>query len=232
MYSPTYSELKLYLEKELDLEDETFITADEMLSYFNEAVDLVEAAIHTIYEDYFLTSDTILVVNGTASYDLPDDIYAQKIRRVLYNNGTNLKYEIKRVKKLEDTMFFQSADLYQYLLRNSSSSGVKMNLYPTPAETNSYITVWYIRNAAKFAEDTDECDIPEFTSVIVQFVRYKCLTKEGHPDAQQAAMDLERMKQEMIDTLTARVPDEDNFVDKDMGFYSDFDDWRFGGGMY
>jgi hypothetical protein len=46
VYSPTYAELKSYLQKELDLEDETFITDDEFLSYFNEAVDMVEAAIH------------------------------------------------------------------------------------------------------------------------------------------------------------------------------------------
>jgi hypothetical protein len=68
--------------------------------------------------------------------------------------------------------------------------------------------------------------------VLVQFVRWKCLSKEGHPDANQAGADLERMKQEMVDTLTARVPDEDNFVLKDMSFYRDYDDWRFGGGQY
>ena len=60
MYSPTYADLKSYLEKELDLEDETFITADEMQSYFNEAVDMIEAAIHNIYEDYFLTNASIV----------------------------------------------------------------------------------------------------------------------------------------------------------------------------
>ena len=49
MYSPTYSELKTYLEQELDLQDETFITSTEMMSYFNEAVDMIESAIHNIY---------------------------------------------------------------------------------------------------------------------------------------------------------------------------------------
>ena len=109
---------------------------------------------------------------------------------------------------------------------------MKITLFPTPQDSNSNITVWYLRNAKRFSADTDVCDIPEFTSVVVQFVRYKCLTKEGHPDAAQAAQDLERMKQEMVDTLTARVPDEDNTVLKDTTFYRDFDDWRFGGGFY
>lgn len=232
MYSPTYADLKSYLEKELDLEDETFITADEMRSYFNEAVDMIEASIHNIYEDYFLTNSSLSILNGQAAYNLPTDIYAQKIRKVLYNDGGGYKYEIKRVKKLEETMFIQTPDLYSYVLTNDATAGLKLTLFPTPVADQPYGTIWYIRNAKRFTQDTDVCDIPEFTNVLVQFVRWKCLSKEGHPDTNQAGSDLERMKQEMVDTLTARVPDEDNFVLKDMSFYRDFDDWRFGGGQY
>lgn len=232
MYSPTYSELKTYLQKELDIEDETFITATELQSYFNEGVDMVEAAIHNIYEDYFLTSVPIFFVSGTQNYSLPSDIYAQKIRRVLYDDGGAKKYVIKQVKKLEEIMYIQTPDLYRYVLTNSGTSGIQMTVYPTPSETSSFVTMWYIRNAKRFTSDSDVCDIPEFTSVIVQYARWKCLNKEGHPDTQQAAMDLDRMKQEMVDTLTARVPDEDNYVMNDMSFYRDFDDWRYGGGIF
>ena len=229
MYSPTYADLKSFLEKELDLEDETFITPEEFQYYFNEAVDMIEAACHTIYEDYFLTSATISLVNGTSAYALPSDIYAQKIRAVLYNDGEAKKYNIKRFRKLDDTLFVQTPDAYRYLLTNDSTNGNRMVFYPTPAETNTYITIWYIRNAKRFTADSDVCDIPEFTNVLVQFVRWKCLSKEGHPDAQQAATDLDRMRQEMVETLTARVPDEDNTVIKDFSFYDDFDGIEYGG---
>ena len=229
MYSPTYSELKTYLEQELDLQDETFITPNEMMSYFNEAVDMIESAIHNIYEDYFLTNTPLSIANGQAAYTLPSDIYAQKIRRILYNDGGAYKYEIKRVKKLEEIMFIVAPDLYSYIITNDSTNGLRINLYPTPQADQPFATIWYIRNAKRFTQDTDVCDIPEFTNVLVQFVRWKCLNKEGHPDAQQAGSDLDRMKQEMVDTLTARIPDEDNFVLKDTSFYRDFDDWRFGG---
>lgn len=232
MYSPTYLELKTYLQKELDLQDETFITSDEFMSYFNEAVDMIEAAIHNIYEDYFLTSSPLAISSGTSDYSFPSDIYAQKIRKVLYNDNGSLKYEIRRLKRLEDMLYIDSNDLFAYVITNGSAGGVKMTLYPTPQISNSAITIWYLRNAKRFTADTDVCDIPEFTNVLVQFVRWKCLSKEGHPDANQAGMDLERMKQEMVDTLTARVPDEDNTVLKDTTFYRDFDDWRFGGGFY
>lgn len=232
MYSPTYADLKAYLQKELDLEDETFITAQEFMDYFNEAVDMIEASIHNIYEDYFLTNTSLSILNGQAAYNLPTDIYAQKIRKILYNDGGAYKYEIKRVKKLEETMFIQTPDLYSYVLTNDASAGLKITLFPTPVADQPYVTIWYIRNAKRFTSNTDVCDIPEFTNVLVQFVRWKCMSKEGHPDTVQALEDLGRMKQEMVDTLTARVPDEDNFVLKDMSFYRDYDDWRFGGGQY
>jgi hypothetical protein len=228
MYSPTYAELKSALQKELDLEDETFITAQEFLNYFNEGVDVVEASIHTIYEDYFLTKGNLSLVNGTADYGLPSDIYAQKIRGMYYDDGSK-KYDIKRVRKITDVKFVEQTDYYQYIITNTSASGLKITLYPTPAETNSYVTLWYIRNAKRFSADADVCDIPEFTHVIVQYVRWKCMSKEGHPDTPQALNDLERMKQEMVETLTARVPDEDYEITQDMSFYNDFDDYRFGG---
>jgi len=232
MFSPTYSQLKTYLEQELDLQDETFITPNELMAYFNEAVDMIEAAIHNIYEDYFLTNAVLPITSGVAGCTLPSDIYAQKIRKILYNDNGSLKYEIRRLKKLEDILYIQPTDLYAYVILNSSTSGLALTLYPTPQDTNTNITIWYIRNAKRFTSDSDVCDIPEFTNVLVQFVRWKCLNKEGHPDTAQAGSDLDRMRQEMVDTLTARVPDEDNFVLKDTTFYRDFDDWRFGGGFY
>lgn len=230
MYSPTYAELKLSLQKELDLEDETFITADEFLNYFNSAVDEVESAIHTIYEDYFLTKANISLVSGTATYDFPEDIYAQKIRAILYNDSGSKKYFVQRVKKLEETMWVENNDFYKYLITNTSADGLQIQFFPTPSETSSTnMTIYYLRNAKRFEDSTDVCDIPEFTHVIVQYVRWKCMSKEGHPGTQEALADLERMKADMVTTLEARVPDEDNFVMMDQSFYFDFDDWRAGG---
>lgn len=230
MYSPTYSELKAQLQKELDLEDQTFVTAQELLNYANEAVDMVESAIHSIYEDYFLTKTTLTLVSGQQTYSFPTDIYAQKIRNISYNDGGSQTYDIRRIKKLYDTNFILPPDLYQYLITNDSTSGLKIVFYPTPAENSSNVTIWYLRNAKRFSSDSDVCDIPEFTAVVVQYMRWKCMNKEGHPDTAMAAQDLDRMRQEMVDTLTARVPDENNYVTPDFTFYQDFDDYTYGGG--
>jgi hypothetical protein len=235
MYSPTYGELKSNLQKELDLEAEDFITPTELLNYFNEAVDMVESTIHTIYEDYFLTSAKISLVNGTSDYRLPNDIYAQKIRGMFYSDGAAKLFEIKRIKQLNDLNYLklpgsQTYD-YSYLITNNSSSGLKIAFYPTPNETSQNITIWYLRNAKRFTVDADVCDIPEFTAVIIQYARWKCLDKEGHPSTQMAAATLQQLRQEMVDTLTARVPDEDNGVIGDFSHYNEFDT-MFNGGWF
>lgn len=225
MYSPTYLELKTNLEQELDLQDETFITPAEFLNYFNEAVDMVEAAIHTIYEDYFLVSTPLTFASGTATYVLPTDIYAQKIRGLYYNDGSTNIYEVKRIKKLSDTNWLNlsSTNSLQYLITNDATNGLRIAFYPTPTASGAFGTIWYIRNAKRFSANADVCDIPEFTAVIVQYVRWKCMSKEGHPDTGSAAGALQAMKQDMIETLTARVPDEDNKIPMDLSFYDDFD---------
>jgi hypothetical protein len=67
----TFAEIKAKVESDLGMEDEDFVSADEMLAYGNEAIDEAEAEIHTINEDYFLTMGPISLVSGTDSYDLP-----------------------------------------------------------------------------------------------------------------------------------------------------------------
>lgn len=224
MYNPPYSELKQNVQMELDIQDETFITSTEILSYFNEGVDMVEAAIHTIYEDYFLTNTPLYLLNGVAAYDFPEDIYAQKIRQIWYNDNSAYNYEIRKVKQLKEIQFMQAPDLYKWMATNSSGFGNQINIYPTPTGDFPYGIVWYIRNAKRFTgADTDICDIPEFTPVVTQYARWKCMSKEGHPDTQQALADLNAMKTMMVETLSARIPDEHNEIIQDYSFYNDFD---------
>lgn len=224
MYSPTYGEIKASLQKELDIEDETFITPEELLKYANEAVEMVSSSIHSIYEDYFLAEAPMTLVSAQAEYSLPSDIYAQKIRHLRYSDGYSRIYEVKRIQQLKDIAHIQNEDLYQYLLTNNSASGVKLKLYPTPQENSSNLTMYYLRTAKRFAVDADVCDIPEFSAVVVQYMRWKCLAKEVHPDAEAALRDLNNMRLEMVETLTARVPDEQNIIPIDTSFYRDFDD--------
>src|SRR5258708_3107880 len=115
MRSWTYLEAKTKIEDNLDLHEENFISTTEMLGFFNEAIDDIEALIHTLYEDYFLVVDApIALVSGTSLYALPDDIYASKIRLFRYTNGAQ-KYEIKPIKRLKLIDNIVAEDDYQYI---------------------------------------------------------------------------------------------------------------------
>ena len=224
MRSWTYTELKQIVLNDLDLEDEDFISATEMLAYFNAGIDMVEAIIHNLYEDYFLEPTALALVNGTQDYNFPSTMYAHRVRKILYDNGSN-KYEIRKIKRLGQIPDIQTGDNYRWLPIDTAASGKKIRLYPTSAETSSTnVIIWHIRNAKVLALDADVCDIPEFADVVVQFVKVRCYEKEGHPNTSKAMDDLRMMVTLMEATLTKMVDDEnDELMEEDYSFYDDFD---------
>lgn len=226
----TLAQLRSKIERDLDLQDELFITSTDITDFINEAIDDVEAVIHNLYEDYFLTKTALALVSGTSDYALPTNIYAGKIRRVVYDNGGGVIYEIPRLKDRDGFLEGQhlsrypSDHIYKYRLRNdSASAGVKFELRPSAQETSSTnVYIWHIRNAAKLSGDSDACDIPEFYTYVIQYAKCRCYEKEpGHPNYLPALQERERLRQLMIDTLQNKVPDADNFVEMDTSFYEE-----------
>lgn len=146
----TLGELITFVQDKLDLRDEDFITQDEMITYFEEAIRYCESEIHklNIEDQYFVAQSTITLTSGKADYALPTGIYANKILRVLYSNGSDL-YDVKRLNKLNR---FQDAELarryslgspptYAYVLVNLDPRlGTKMRMFPTPLETSTTVT--------------------------------------------------------------------------------------------
>jgi hypothetical protein len=224
MRSWSYSEIKSKVEDDLDIKDELFITTDELMGYCNEAIDEAEAEIQGIYEDYFLTSESIDLVSGTSEYALPTDIYANKIRALIYSNGSTI-YPVKRLKGSKEFVtlpLVQSGDDYRYILKNTAGTGPRLVLYPASRETSSSVlTIWYIRNAARITDDSDTCDIPEFANFIMQYMKVRCYEKEGHPNLDFAVAALEKQRKLMVDTLTGMVPDGDDEVERDLSFYEE-----------
>jgi len=220
-----YSEMEQKVLKDLDLEDEDFIQPEELLGYINEGIDVCEALIHTLYEDYFLTSSTITLVSGTASYALPSDIYANKIRALSFDNGSS-RYSIRKIK--EQDRFAKIAEInanpgsadYRYLPTNPTA-GPRITLVPPARESGAYVTVWYLRQSATLSLATDQCDIPEFASFVIQFAKVQCLVKEGNPSALKAQELLEKYRELMIITLSTMIPDGDNTVEMDTSHYEE-----------
>jgi hypothetical protein len=221
----TWAEIKAKVKNDLDLNDEDFIDATMLLAYANEAIDEAEQHVITINEDYLLQSASLALVNGTQEYSLPTNIYANKIRRIFYDNGSN-KYEIRRIRDLSEIPNIESSEPYKYIPVVDSSGAYKIKLYPASRETSSSnVTIWFIGNANELALDADVMNIPEAVHFVMAHMKLRCAQKESHPGQIQAAQELERQRQLLVDTLTAMVPDDDNKVLIDQSFYDDFDGW-------
>lgn len=223
----TWAEVKEKVKRDLDIEAEVFVRPQELIDYANEAIDEAEAEIHALYEDYFLTKATISLVNGQSEYDLPSDIYAHKIRRIVYNNGASV-YTVNRVKdwkKFEIKSIadnFSTSDLYQFFITNPAAGTPKILIVPEARETVAdVLTVWYLRNANRIVDDSSIIDIPEFINYIFQKITCLVHEKEGHPNYQAAEMKLEQERQRMLGVLAQMVPDAENEIEMDTSFYEE-----------
>lgn len=233
----TYAQFRQKILADMDLEQEQFISPSELIGYTNTAITDAEALIHGLYEDYFLKTDSFDLVNGQQEYDLPTDIYADKLRRVLLNidnatSGRLNKYRIQQIKQFDRTLDIDTEDRYRYILINSSAGNRKMRFYPIPTQTTTGggVIRFYIRQAnrvdpteSQATIDATLMDIPEFQSFLYAHVKYQIARKEKlGQDIQVYGGLLGDQKKLMEETLTSRTPDEDNHIGKDLSYYFDF----------
>ena len=224
----TYADITSKIINDLSLDGEDFVIPSELLGYAQEAVREVEAEIHAINEDYFLSRYQLTLISGQDAYDLPTNIYAHKIRRLVYNNGTTV-YAIERFKdwkkfeKMAENVATGTGTVYAYMIDNSIPGYPKIVFSPPIREDGAFVTAWFIRSANKFTgADSDICDIPEFINFVLQYIKVRCYEKEvGHPNLQIAKIDLEQQRKQMNDTLTGMVPDAENDIEGDFSFYAD-----------
>jgi hypothetical protein len=223
----TYLEIKEKVERDLDLESEDFVTETELQSYANEAVDEVERQIHTLYEDYFLTRSTITLVANQEEYSLPADIYANKIRQIIYRNGTQV-WKLDRVRDWNKLISYEmekaystTGQYYGYFILNQTAGSPKLLLTPTPTESGAYLQIWYLRNANELTSDSSVCDIPEAVNYVIAYMKMKVAEKELHPNLQKFIADVESQKMDTLKTLAGMFPDNENTIEADTRLYDD-----------
>lgn len=223
----TLGEIKAKVKRDLDLEEETFITDDELNDIVNEGIKICEATIHGLYEDYFKNEACPTITQSSQVVSLPSDIYADKIRKVIYDDGVDV-YEIRPIKTLTNIPNVTDQDTYTYDIVNPVSTGTiqsskYIKLYPAARQSSTTdVTIHYIRRARELVNDTDHCDIPEFNSYIVQYAKVECLKKEKDFNAATAEHEkLNKLNELMIATLMNRKDDENNEVVMDFSSYSE-----------
>lgn len=226
---------------ELDLVEESFIDNPEMLRYANAAIDRAEQSVIGIHKDYFLSSAPLRsdgnpdgLLNGVREYLLPIDIYAHKIRRIIFESGSRV-YKVGRIQdwrkfeKMAIENINNSATLYEYFLVNRTPGAPVINIVPVPRETGDYVTVWYCRQANRFnTNDVNDVenilDIPEAFNYVVEFVKMKCDIKEKRRQGQMEQGEYPEVALEMREMLGAIqeiVPDAENLIEPDFSAYEE-----------
>jgi hypothetical protein len=149
MEYPTYSQIKQKVQERIDIEDETFISSDELLRHCQDAIDFCENKIHTfkVGDRYFETVAPITLVSGVRDYTLPSDIYGNKITKLLHDKNGSY-YAVGRLTKSDRYEHFHdleryssSSDSYSYIFINASGSQKPViRFVPRPQENTSTFT--------------------------------------------------------------------------------------------
>lgn len=227
----TLVQLKSKIERDLDLEAEEFIQPEEMVEYINDAIAMAEAQIVKLglRDKYFLTRAKVSIVEGQEDYDLPVNIYANKIVKIIYENGATL-YTMKPIdakEMFEDIQFlnkYVTTEFYRYLIRHDTPGVEKLQIVPKGRlSVVDAMTIWFYRDSNKLEDDADICDLPEICyQFIYQSVRTRVYEKEKGQAWQVAKEDLAVINNLMIDTLTQQIVDADlTEVEKDMDIYGE-----------
>lgn len=136
-----YQEMANKVLLDLDLVDETFINPVELVGYFNESIEEAESEIATLSRcDYFKTDMYMPWSIGGSIFSLPNNIYINKIRGIIYENGSIIypitqfkpRYEFENV---SFSQFYGQPDDYRYQLVNPAAGGFRVKLTPKLRES-------------------------------------------------------------------------------------------------
>ena len=238
MIYKTFAQIRAKVERELDIEVEEFIQPEEFVEYVNDGIAMAEAEIHKLglEDEYFLTKAILALVTGVEDFTLPAPIYMNKIRSIVYSNGSTI-YTIDRLRgpeKFENlariNQYNTITGYYKYLIRNDSAdAGVTLQLVPSSRETlANAVKVWFIREAAKWVYtvagtyDNLKCDLPQIAmQFLYQYVKYRCYEKEGHANTADSGVVLKEIQSIMISTMEQMVADDNNELVRDLSSYQD-----------
>lgn len=221
----TRAQLRTRIQTEMDLLDEPGVSTAEYNYSLQEAMSVVGAKIRGLYEDYFLKRGTLSLVSGTSDVSYPTDCFANKVRALLYRNGS-VVCKIPRLKSMNQ--YLEAEMTANFAIWSPQTAkfipmDTAMKLIPTPTETASNVLIcWYIRDLVAMTSDSDECDIPEWEHVVVAYA--KDVIARNHPglaDPEETAKKLDAMMTLMESDLSNRSPDDEDFVPRDMSTYEE-----------
>ncbi len=221
----TRAQIRTRIRTEMDLLDEPGVSDAEINYAIQEAMSVVGSRIRALYEDYFLKRGTLDLVSGSADVSYPTDCFANKVRALIYKNGST----VCRIPRLKDTEQYLRAELATSFTIWSPQTAkfvpqdTAFRLVPTPTESGTGVLVcWYIRDLDAMDGDSDSCDIPEWEHVVVAYAKdVIAQNKPGILDSTKTSEKLDGMMELMEADLSNRSPDDDDFVPSDTSTYEE-----------
>lgn len=214
----TWGEIKAKIQRKHGIETDDSYDELELLDMYNEAANKIESKLIKLNQDYFKTMNTINVVVGLTEYNLPSNIYASKVRRLMYlRNG----YEATRLYPAKSIDDLYDNNKLRYDIINYES-GRKLIL--NKATANATIHIYYTRNTNRFTStggDSQICDIPEYADAVMAWMSYLVEFKDKSPAMAHAKDDYNTIVQDMTDTLAVALNDEDNVIEPDTTLWED-----------
>lgn len=171
----TFLSLRSQALQRADMVNSEFISTTEIGEYVNQSyAELYEMLIQS-GKDYALDSSTISIVNGTDTYDLPDDFY--QLRGVDVDVGGSLPLNMVPFTFEERNMYptdgtWSGAPVRYRLL------GSQIKFIPMPTGAYS-ATLWYHPAPPRMVSDSDTVDgVAGWEEYVVLGAAIKCLVKE------------------------------------------------------
>ena len=219
MIYETLGEIKNKIEIEHDLKEETFISPEELRGYINDGISIIEALTVSKLGDYFMTfSDWITIEEFN---EMPDDIYANKLRKVEVRRTNGEAIKIQHNKRLLST---DQLSATKYMIVNRKNEKPKLMIQDAENLNPIEIRYHYIRNANRLIEDSDICDCPEITMQHLHaFVRKRCYEKEKDPMAKVSESDVIAFTNLIDTTLSQMIDDDSDIMVLDTEFYDEYD---------
>lgn len=211
----TWGEIKRQIQNKHGIEGDKDYPEQELIDIANKAINKVEAHIIKLQQDYFLTVHSINVLGGQLEYDLPNDIYAYKIRRVFLPKGQ----PVYRAVNLNDMM---DESKFRYQILNHSDGQRKLTLNKSIGDTT--LKIYYTRNANKLTllgGDGQIVDIMEYADAVMDRMSYMIEFKDKSPTVQLALNDYNESISDLTNSLAMSVNDENTEMEANTEFMDD-----------
>jgi hypothetical protein len=226
----TWGEIKAEVQKDHGIEGDPDYDEQELINLCNRAINRVESRVLQLQQDYFLVkADPLAVTAGQVEYDLPSDIYANKIRRIFWdepNYNRRRLWRATNIDDMEETNKYGNTYDYdkklRYMIFNSSSGGRKITLSYSAVDAN--LIIYYTRNANRFNAvdgDAQVCDIPEFVDAVIAHMKYSIEKKDKSPTTAVSKQDYIEIMTELTSSLGVAVNDEDQTIEPDAQIWED-----------